>query len=247
MDDVQEWSISLIEELKYILCNLDAGNVTEAHSVKAQNIDCTKARISSAQIQSLKADKIRTGTLDVSDKVTIKGTDGSNTMEMNAQRIVFSDANGPRIVIGCNGNKYVFEIYKYTAVTDDNGNVELDENGNPKMINERQIYIDENGDVIFCGTIKGGKIESDTDINVTKDAKVGRRVILQDEDEGTLGYEEAGIISVGNGIMQILAQNGRRIDINTGGNIDLDCKTCTINGVDILREIENLKEQLKSK
>ncbi|MCI8404065.1 MAG: hypothetical protein HFE49_04100, partial [Clostridia bacterium] len=26
MDDVQDWSIALIEELRYILCNLDAGN-----------------------------------------------------------------------------------------------------------------------------------------------------------------------------------------------------------------------------
>ena len=49
MDDVQDWSIALIEELRYILCNLDAGNCMEAGKVQAKNIDCSKARIHNAQ------------------------------------------------------------------------------------------------------------------------------------------------------------------------------------------------------
>lgn len=138
-DNLYDWAISLVDELKYILCNLDAGNVTEAHSVKAQNIDCSMARVKSAQIQSLKADKIKTGTLDVSDNVTIQGDSDAAKMVMNSQTIIFyeKDRHGneiPRIYIGFDGKKYVFEIY--------------DKNGS------KGIYLNNDGEAVFGGTIQ---------------------------------------------------------------------------------------------
>lgn len=136
---IHDWAMELTDELKYMFCNLDAGNVMEAAKVKAQNIDCTKARIKSAQIQSLKADKIKTGTLDVSENVTIKGEGDNAKMEMNAQTIVFyeKDDSGkeiPRIYMGFDGEKYVFEVY--------------DKKGN------KSIYLNESGEAVFGGTIQ---------------------------------------------------------------------------------------------
>ena len=231
MDDVQNWSIALIDELKYLFCNLDAGNCQEAAKVKAQNIDCTRMKISSAQIHSLKASKIKTGTLDVSDAVTIQGESEDARMVMNAQTLIFYETNEkgqeiPRICMGFdkNSGKYVFEVYNKEG--------------------QHEIYMDDDGNVIFSGTIRGGKITSDTDINVTKDATVGRRIILQDKNEATAGFEEAGVIAVGDGIMQMLAKNSRTINISTDGNIDLKGKRVTVNSKEVATQsdLNDMKE-----
>lgn len=231
MDEVQNWSINLIEELKYILCNLDAGNVTEAHSVKAQNIDCTQARIHNAQIQSLTADKLTAGTIDAGE-ITVKGEDENGMMIMSGETLVFYEKdehgeNKPRICIGFNGQRYVFEVYNREG--------------------QKEIEMDDNGNVIFRGIIRGGKIDSDTDINVTKDARIGRKIILQDRNENTAGYEEAGIIAVGDGVMQISAKNNRSINVDTGGNINLSCGSCMVNGKEVATQadIDELKEEIK--
>lgn len=129
-----------------------------------------------------------------------------------------------KIKLGDHGDKYAFAIY--------------DNDGKPA------IFMDEKGDVIFSGIVQGGKIESDTDINVTKDATVGRRIILQDKNEATAGYEEAAIISVSQGVMQILANNSRSINLYTDGNINLNGKSVMVNGMDIKKEIKALKEKL---
>ena len=39
---LKKWGTALIDELTYIFNNLDAGNVSEAASVKAENIDTAK-------------------------------------------------------------------------------------------------------------------------------------------------------------------------------------------------------------
>lgn len=138
---IHDWAMELTDELKYMFCNLDAGNVMEAAKVRAQNIDCTRARISSAQIQSLKASKIKTGTLDVSDKVTIKGESDAARMVMNAQTIIFyeKDDSGkeiPRIYMGFDGEKYVFLVQNSDAT--------------------QGIHMDENGNVIITGVFSTG-------------------------------------------------------------------------------------------
>ena len=53
---LREWGTALVDELSYLFSNLDAGNVSEAASVKAEHIDTANARISNAQIGSLYAD-----------------------------------------------------------------------------------------------------------------------------------------------------------------------------------------------
>lgn len=131
---IQEWSTALIDELKYILCNLDAGNVTEAGSVTASNIDCTKARIKGAQIQSLTADKISAGTIDAGE-VTIASEDVHGTMKLDGESLQMYDGNGKlRIAFGQDedGN-YIFTV---------------------QNADETQgVYMDETGEVYMTGTL----------------------------------------------------------------------------------------------
>lgn len=142
MDKVQAWSMQLIEELKYILCNLDAGNVTEANSVKAKNIDCRRARIKSCQIQSLVADKIKTGTLDISKNVTIKGEGDNAMLDISAQKIAFyeQDENDDGILrtyIGYDGTNYIFLVQNKEAT--------------------QGIYMDEKGKFTITGIFATGR------------------------------------------------------------------------------------------
>ncbi len=260
MDDVQNWSIALIEELRYILCNLDAGNCMEAGKVQAKNIDCSKARIHNAQIQSLTADKltagtidaeeidvinmkagnIATGTLDVSDRVTIQGESDDARMVMNAQTLIFyeKDKNGneiPRIYAGYDKDKgkYVFEVYNKEG--------------------QKEIKMDDNGDVVFSGTIKGGKIEADTDISVNKDVNIGQYL--------NVGYITTSVDENGNpkkewskesGIqmgpyVSIMAENeGNNLVLHAFGRIAFDTGSVTKGGVEIAteRDIEDLQRQI---
>lgn len=100
--------------------------------------------------------------------------------------------------------------------------------------------------MIVTGTMRGGKIESDTDINVTKDATVGRKIILQDRNKETQGYEEAGMMSVDTGVMLISALYNRIIQIQTGGNIDLNCSSCRVNGKTVATQadLDELQERI---
>lgn len=104
-------------------------------------IDCTTARIKSAQIQSLKASKIKTGTLDVSDRVTIQGESDAARMVMNAQTLIFYDKDEqgeeiPRIYMGFDGEKYVFLVQNSEAT--------------------QGIHMDENGNIIITGLFSTG-------------------------------------------------------------------------------------------
>ena len=91
-ENLYNWSVSLIDELKSILCNLDSGNVTEANSVKAQNIDCTQARIKDAQMQSLTADKLTAGEIDAREIIV---------HHINASEIDTGKLNSGVVNIGC--------------------------------------------------------------------------------------------------------------------------------------------------
>lgn len=132
--NLQDWAVGLVDELRYLFCNLDAGNVMEAGSVKAENIDTRFAKIKSAQIQSLKADKIKTGTLHVTENMTIQNGDG--TIQFLSDSIVFYDPNGvQRLAMGRINGSDVFVF------------VMNDPKGNP-MLN-----MDSHGEAIFGGTI----------------------------------------------------------------------------------------------
>jgi hypothetical protein len=238
MDDVQNWSISLIDELKYILCNLDAGNCQEASKVKAQNIDCSKARIHNAQIQSLTADKLTAGTIDAG-KITIKGEDeDGNKMVMSGKSLIFYEKdekgrNMPRIYIGFDGQKYVFEVYN--------------KEGN------KEITMNDDGNVIFSGTIRGGKIDSDTDINVNKDVYVGQylrvgflRVSVNEGIPYNEWCDESGIILSGGATIKTI-NGGNSISILAIAGINLDADLVRIKGKRVLTEedLGDIKEEIR--
>ncbi len=147
---------------------------------------------------------------------------------LDGDLLYINDGSGKRRIDMGNLNKeFVFNLY--------------DEDGNPV------IHFDEHGNMIVTGTMRGGSIESDTDINVTKDAKIGRRIILQDKNEATAGYEEAAIISVSQGVMQILANNSRSINLHTDGNVNLNGKSIMVNGKEVATQsdLETIKNEIR--
>ena len=165
MDDVQNWSISLIDELKYILCNLDAGNCQEASKVKAQNIDCSKARIHNAQIQSLTADKLTAGTIDARE-IIVKNIDADNinTGMLNSKlvNVGSSDSYGS---VALTGDTLIF----YEKVKDENGktvNVPRIMMGRDEAHNyiftvqsrdaKQGIYMDSDGNIVMTGLFSTG-------------------------------------------------------------------------------------------
>ena len=85
---VKEWGTALVDELSYLFQNLDAGNVSEAAAVKAENIDTNNAKISNAQIGALTADKLTAGTVDTA-KVSVR--DNSGKMEISGSKLIIRD------------------------------------------------------------------------------------------------------------------------------------------------------------
>lgn len=157
LQKIEQWSVALVDELKSVLCNLDSGNVGEAASVKAQNIDCTKAKIKDAQVQSMTADKLTAGVINVSEGISISGShddkesggsDGS--MEITNESIEMTENGVLRIAIGRdeNGN-YIFTVQS--------------RDGNSG------IYMTEDGEVYLTGAIR-----------TTKDCSVGNFLTVGD-------------------------------------------------------------------
>ena len=185
LKQIEDWSVSLIDELKSILCNLDSGNVTEAGSVKAQNIDCTKARIKGAQIQSLTADKLTAGTIDTGE-ITVKGeSDDGGTMIMTGESLVFyekcNDETGKtvdalRIALGRNDKG----IYIFTVQSADG---------------HSGIYMDENGEVFFTGTV-----------STTKNAEIGTNIVVG-KNSSTGRIDFAGMINSSEGSIELVDHN----------------------------------------
>ena len=149
--NVQGVVTDLIDQLQHALYNLDAGNVKEAASVKAEHIDTTNAKIKNAQIKSMTADKLTAGTIDAdkinvvnlkagnitsgtldTGKVTIKS--GDDSLILDDGTITFSDVWGNRLIMGQDDNgQFAFSMY--------------DRDGNPTL------YMDEHGDAIFKGKV----------------------------------------------------------------------------------------------
>lgn len=165
LKQIEQWSVSLVDELKSLLCNLDGGNVIEASSVKAQNIDCTKARIKDAQVQSMTADKLTAGTIDAREIDVINiNADNINTGELNSElvHVGSSDADGSLEMTG--------DSIEFKENVAENGmRVEKvriamgrTENGNYVFtIQSRDgktgIYMDESGEVYLTGAIETTK------------------------------------------------------------------------------------------
>lgn len=135
LKQLKEWGTALVDELTFILNNLDAGNVSEAASVKAENIDVTNGKILNAQIKNLTADKITAGIIDLSQGITVKSSSGD--LKITADLISVSENGSLRVAIGNDGNgKFIFML------TDGNGN---------------GLLLDESGEATFSGTINTQK------------------------------------------------------------------------------------------
>lgn len=197
-----------IDQLRYILCNLDAGNVIEAASVKAQNIDVTQAQIKDAQIGSLKADKLWAGTID-SGKVTIKEKDSNKTIDITGSYIHFEEDGKDRAGMGyLPDGTFVFYI-------------------NDPSGQQVQIGLDSDGNAIFRGDVVGGSITSDTTIDVTTDATIGNKLILKNDDVvgGTIYIHDGADTAP---TLNIRAEGSRHIIISTGtGTAQFQCNSST--------------------
>ena len=138
---LKEWGTALIDELVYLFNNLDAGNVSEASSVKAENIDTKNAKISNAQIGALSAEKLTAGTIDTK-KVTISDKEGS--LELSDSKIVIRDNMQDRFLAQYDKttDKFMFLLYN--------------EDGEPT------IYLNSNGDAIFTGSLQGSTLYGST-------------------------------------------------------------------------------------
>lgn len=163
---------------------------------------------------------------------------------LDGDLLTIKDSRRDRIHIGNdtvdNKKQFVFLLY--------------DVDGNPV------IFFDENGNGIFSGTIRGAKIESDTDINVNKDASVGQYLRVgyissYVNDEGKTIYkwtDESGILL--SGYTSIKTTNGgNNLAIGAMSSIELNATKVMQNGKrllnendlnDIMEEIEKLKEKI---
>lgn len=198
-----------IDQLRYILCNLDAGNVIEAASVKAQNIDVTQAQIKDAQIGSLKADKLWAGTID-SGKVSIKEKDSNKTIDITGSYIHFEENGKDRAGMGyLPDGTFVFYI------NDPSGQqvqIGLDSDGNAYVrgtVDSSTIYASQ---IIGATKADAGNLGVDKVFAVVDPAGIG---IMQDKNGQRLQKIGMTVDSQGNSILVLGAGNGTRpITIN---------------------------------
>lgn len=162
---------------------------------------------------------------------------------LDGDLLIIKDSQRDRIHIGNdevdNKKQFVFLLY--------------DVDGNPV------IFFDEKGNGIFSGTIRGAKIESDTDINVNKDASVGQYLRVgyissYVNDEGKTIYkwsDESGILL--SGYTSIKTTNGgNNLAIGAMSSIELNATKVMQNGnrllnTDDLKDIMEEIRQLKAK
>lgn len=138
---IKKWGTALIDELSYIFNNLDAGNVSEAASVKAENIDTSNAKIQNAQIGNLTADKLRTGQLNT-NLVTVESDFGN--LSMSGSSIIISDNKEERFKVEYDPDTGLFSFIINNS------------EGNPT------VYINSFGNAVFSGRVDSSEIFSST-------------------------------------------------------------------------------------
>lgn len=145
----KEWGTALIDELSYVLNNLDAGNVIEASSVKAENIDTSSARIENAQIGALTADKLTAGTVDTG-KVSISGENGK--LLLSEAQIIITDRYNTRFMVAYNSSTKKFNFLLCNS------------SGTPT------VSIDSSGNAIFTGKVESSSVYSSTIVGTDSDS-----------------------------------------------------------------------------
>ncbi len=269
---LREWGTALVDELNYLLSHLDAGNVTEAASVKAENIDTNSAKISNAQIDVLTADKLVAGTVDT-DKVTVRSEDG--TLTLSGSRIAISDGKTLRFLTALNPADGTFQFLL------------CNKNGVPTT------SLDSNGNAVFTGKVESSQVYGSTIIG-TDSQSYGLKLggvfaqldptglkIMQDSngsrlqklgmsvgDDGTAYM----VLGAGNGenshtINGVVYTNGSfKIEKNdacaslglvgyapqislweNNGELWLSGSRVRINGVDVLAELQALAQAIENK
>lgn len=263
---LKEWGTALADELSYLFSHLDAGNVAEAASVKAENINTNSAKITNAQIGELTADKLVTGSVDTSI-VTIH--DKSGTLTMTGSAIQIGDGQQDRFIARFDKTDGTFTF----ALINDEG--------------DPTVYIDDGGNAIFTGTVESSNIFSThmigtsteayqqkeggvfADINPTgikimqdknhvRNQKLGLAVgndgtayIILGAGDGTDAVTINGVTYT-NGTFNIQKfNNGASMGIvgsapfisfwQNSGNINIDGTKVLINGMDVVEEIRALK------
>ncbi len=149
VENLKKWGTALVDELTYLFNNLDKGNVIEAASVKAENIETNTAKIADAQIGNLTADKLVSGKVDTG-LVSVKDSEG--TLDISGSQIVISDKENERFVAAYDKNRDTFDFILYN------------ENGEPT------VSINSRGEAIFSGEVESSAIFSSTIIGTDKDS-----------------------------------------------------------------------------
>ena len=267
---IKRWGTALVDELTYLFNNLDCKNVIEAGTVKAENIDTTTAKITNAQIGSLTADKLATGTVDT-ERVTVKDKNGRLTI--SGSEISISDGSRQRFCAAYDKNTGSFEFIIRNA------------EGEPT------VSIDSAGDAHFGGVVEGSTIFSSTVIGTDSTAyaetsggvfaELDRTGVKVMQDTGGSRSQKIGmsvaddgtaylVLGAGDGtgrtvINGVVYTNGSfKIEKNDtytsmgvvggspfvhfwdNGELWLDGSTVKINGTDIMSEINGIKQRLSS-
>ncbi len=149
VDLLKKWGTALIDELTYLFNNLDSGNVIEAASVKAENIETNNAKITNAQIGALTADKLVTGSVDTN---LVSVTDNDGTLSISGSQIVISDKSRERFIAAYDKYEDVFRFELYNS------------EGEPT------VSINSGGDAVFSGIVESAKIFSSTIIGTDSES-----------------------------------------------------------------------------
>ena len=200
--------------------------------------------LKTVQKNSCRANKLKTSYFHGTVNSTQNPVESDNKkLLLDGDLLIIKDSQRDRIHVGNdevdNKKQFVFLLY--------------DVDGNPV------IFFDEKGNGIFSGTIRGAKIESDTDINVNKDASVGQYLRVgyissYVNDEGKTIYkwsDESGILL--SGYTSIKTTNGgNNLAIGAMSSIELNATKVMQNGnrllnTDDLKDIMEEIRQLKAK
>lgn len=265
---IKKWGTALIDELSYIFNNLDAGNVSEAASVKAENIDTSNAKIQNAQIGNLTADKLRTGQLNT-NLVTVESDFGN--LSMSGSSIIISDNKEERFKVEYDPDTGLFSFVINNA------------EGKPT------VYINSFGNAVFSGRVDSSEIFSSTIVGtdsvsyLQKDGGVFAEIdmkgikILQDKNQKRLqklgmsvGDDGTAYIVLGSGdgsgevtINGVKYSNGSFViqknstyssfgtvggssvlSFMDDGELWLRGDRVLVNGRDILSELDEIKKQI---
>ncbi len=208
---LKNWGTALIDELTYIFNHLDASNVTEALSVKAENIDTTNAKIKNAQIDLLSADKLQTGELNT-DKVTV--TDKNGNLTVSGSEIVISDRSRERFVASFDNDQNQFRFILFN------------EDGTPT------VTIDSDGDAIFSGIMESARVYSSTIVGTDRQsfldtnggvfANIDPKGIKVMQDKNGRRYQKIGMSVANDGTAYFVLGSG-----NGNGSTNINGVTYT--------------------